>query len=719
MRTGIRAERAHTARTAKKRTKKFAKLAPRFTDRNTPVFPVASNGKTPCTEHGFKDATTDPEQIRKWAKKFPKANIGITTGQASGFIVIDLDRKGGVDGVKAFESLCRRLDIEIPDTYKIKTPSGGRHLFFHIKHAGLIRNSAGILAPGVDVRGEGGYVVAEGSSIGGNKYERISGSLDDVKLLPKALRLKILNTRRERHGHGDGTYAEGQRNDALFRDACGFRATGRSFERTLEQIRALNLSACKPPLDDKEVVSIVESAFTYENTPRPNESPETALTDMGSARRLAVANHGKLAYIHETRTWISRSEGGYWQDMPGIEYERVKQAARNLQVEVLHIESLKEQEQVSKFALRSQSRHSIEATVALARSEPELSRSIDQFDIQPWHLAVANGVYNLKAGEFHEPTADDHMLKVSPVRFNPDADCPLWLEFMEFIQPQRSMRRYLQKLVGATLVGGTLEEIVIFLYGVANSGKSTFINTVMRVLGPTLAIKILTEVLLARGRGSGSPNELARLKGARMAVASEVPEGRRFNEAALKDLSSRDPLTARFLYGEFFQFLPSHTLWIYGNHRPRISGSDTGVWRRMRVVPFDTVIPTARVVKDFEQRLIPELPGVLNWLIDGCHAWQAHGARPPKKVRQVTDLYRSDNDLMSQFLEEMTVKQKDASVKASYLYNVYAEWAANNGETPMSNTRFGSELIDRGYDRSDRRDGWYYEEIEVTVLVEG
>ena len=192
---------------------------------------------------------------------------------------------------------------------------------------------------------------------------------------------------------------------------------------------------------------------------------------------------------------------------------------------------------------------------------------------------MQNGVINLRTGEFRRIEDADYFLNVSPVNYDADAECPQWDEFLTLVQPKRAMQIYLQKLVGLSLVGSATQEIIIFLYGVAGSGKSTFVNAIMKILGRELAIKFATSVLLARDR-DGSANELLPFRGARMAVASEVPEGRRFNEAMLKDLSSNDILTTRPLFKEAFQFQPTHTLWLYGNHLPRISGGDSGVWRR-------------------------------------------------------------------------------------------------------------------------------------------
>ncbi len=238
----------------------------------------------------------------------------------------------------------------------------------------------------------------------------------------------------------------------------------------------------------------------------------------------------------------------------------------------------------------------------------------------------------------------------------------------------------------------------------------------MRILGRDLAIKIPTSVLLMRNR-EGSANELLPLLGARMAVASEVPEGRKFNEAQLKDLASRDPLATRPLYAEQIQFEPSHTLWIYGNHLARLSGSDTGIERRMHLLPFDQVIPAAKVDLFFDKKLEAELPGILNWGLDGCIAWQREGLRKPKRVRRATTGYLTEMDLIKQFIDQRTVDCPGEEERASTVYSVYREWATEQGERPVTNTKFGTAMIERGYRRSKRNKGNFY--MDISVLRHG
>ena len=153
-----------------------------------------------------------------------------------------------------------------------------------------------------------------------------------------------------------------------------------------------------------------------------------------------------------------------------------------------------------------------------------------------------------------------------------------------------------------------------------------------------------------------------------MAVASEVPEGRRFNEAMLKDLSSNDILTTRPLFKESFQFQPTHTLWLYGNHLPRVSGGDSGVWRRLNLLPFDQVIPKSKIDKDFGKTLEAELPGIFSWALKGCRAWQKSGVKRPLQVRAATTGYRSAMDVVSQFVDEQIVKRPGKDERALVVY---------------------------------------------------
>jgi putative DNA primase/helicase len=196
------------------------------------------------------------------------------------------------------------------------------------------------------------------------------------------------------------------------------------------------------------------------------------------------------------------------------------------------------------------------------------------------------------------------------------------------------------------------------------------------------------------------PNDVARLAGARFVALNETGEGQTFNEPLLKDLTGGDTLTARFLFKEFFDFTPQCKLWIRGNHQPQIKGTDDGVWRRFRIVPFGVQIPEHECDPVLLEKLKGELPGVLRWAVDGCIKWQATGLKAPPSVVEAVTQYRKESDPVGQFLEEACVLHPDGVVPATPLYQAYRAWATACGEQKMSQTLFGRSLRSRGFKKA-------------------
>jgi putative DNA primase/helicase len=321
-------------------------------------------------------------------------------------------------------------------------------------------------------------------------------------------------------------------------------------------------------------------------------------------------------------------------------------------------------------------------------------------------------VYDLKQYTFRSVQASDNFLNTSPVVFDENAKCPLWIKFLKRFQPDRDMRVYLQKLVGLTLVGNVTEEIMVFLHGPAATSKSTFTNVLMALFGDSLAVKISTKVLLSTARNNEC--EIARVRGARLVVASEVPEGKKFDDALLKDLASRDQLTGGYLYKDSFQFWPAHTLWLYGNHLGRLPSDDSGIWRRLKRFPCEQVIDRDERIEDLDQQLMSELPGILNWALEGCRNWQEDGALvPPKIVQSATDEYQADMDVLAPFLAECIVSKEGARVGATALYKAYKAHSGHDADH-LNPTSFGLALKERGFRKGPRQsEGKYYKGVRL------
>ena len=259
------------------------------------------------------------------------------------------------------------------------------------------------------------------------------------------------------------------------------------------------------------------------------------------------------------------------------------------------------------------------------------------------------------------------------------------------------MVAYLARAIGYTLSGFTTAQCLFFLHGRGANGKSTLLETFASLMGE-LAHKARAQVLMQAERDR-IPNEVAALAGKRLVVSSELSDGGRFNEGLIKDLTGGDTMSARFLYGEVFNFRPTFKLWLYGNHKPTINGTDDGIWRRVHLIPFDVQIPENERDPQLGRKLLGELPGILAWAIRGWNDYQQNGLQPPAKVKNATASYREESDILGKFISDRCVEDDDQKAEAGPLYAAYKEWADENGLRAHSNVRFAKLLIERGFTR--------------------
>lgn len=246
-----------------------------------------------------------------------------------------------------------------------------------------------------------------------------------------------------------------------------------------------------------------------------------------------------------------------------------------------------------------------------------------------------------------------------------------------------------------------------------------FANTLDSLLG-SYSMETPPETLMRSRDNSGQPtNDVARLAGTRLVSANETEEGQSLAESKIKALTGDDVITARFLHKEFFQFRPQFKIWIRTNHKPRIRGVDGGIWRRVHLIPFSVEIPESKRDPELSKKLVKELPGILNWAVEGCVAWQSAGLQPPKIVQAATEDYRTSQDLIGLFLAECCLVAADkiaGSVKLKELYSAYCEWCSEAGERPMSQRILTFRLVERGFKK--RRGGhggqWLWDGIRLS-----
>jgi putative DNA primase/helicase len=416
-------------------------------------------------------------------------------------------------------------------------------------------------------------------------------------------------------------------------------------------------------------------------------------TDLANARRLA-ARHGADIRFTPERGWLVWDGRRWAVDEKGVQIQaRAKETASAIYDEV---KDALDKDAVYKHARRSQSKSAIEAMIWLARSEPRVPAHLVDFDADGWLFNINNGTINLRTGELQPHRREDLVSNLVDVSFDREADCPLWDGFLWRVTDRSvDLYNYLRRFIGYLLVGDTSEQTLHFLYGLGANGKSVFCEVLMRLLGE-YAVAVSPDLIMLRRHG-GIPNDVARLRGVRAALMNETTQGARFDEAKLKDLTGGDTLSARFLHQEFFDFQPTHRIVIRGNHKPAINGTDEGIWRRLRLVPFVVTIPEDERDHQLLSKLQTELPGILNWAIAGCLEWQRDGLKPPPVITSAVQAYRDESDTLGRFIDEHCEVRKFAQVKSSVFHKRYQEYSERAGERWLSAKDLAGEMHRRGF----------------------
>ncbi len=418
-------------------------------------------------------------------------------------------------------------------------------------------------------------------------------------------------------------------------------------------------------------------------------------TDAWNAKRLVARHGGELRYCHPWRRWLVWDGKCWKKDDVGEVYRRAKDTVRAIYAEAAGAAVDAEAKRLSAWASRSLAKPRLDAMIALAESEEGIPVLPDQLDADPWLLNCENGTIDLRTGKLRPHDPADLITKLAGACYDPGAKAPTWLAFLDRIMAgSECMIQFLQRAVGYSLTGDTSERAMFVMWGSGANGKTTFLEAIRALLGD-YATRTPTETLLAR-RGS-IPNDIARLKGARLVTASESDEGRRLAEATIKDLTGGDIIAARHLYGEWFDFRPQCKLWLATNHRPVVRGVDKAIWDRIKLIPFVVTIPEPKQDKKLLSKLLAELPGILAWAVEGCLAWQREGLGVPDEVRNATGAYRAEMDVLGGFLTDCCVLTPEAEATSKALYEVYRGWCEANGERPIGKRAFGLRLAERGF----------------------
>jgi putative DNA primase/helicase len=333
------------------------------------------------------------------------------------------------------------------------------------------------------------------------------------------------------------------------------------------------------------------------------------------------------------------------------------------------------------------------AVVSLAGEDRRIAATTDQWDADPWLLNTPDGVVDLRTGATRAHRPGDYMTKQTAV--SPGGDCPRWKAFMrEITGGDEELQGFLQRWCGYALTGSTKEHALGFGFGTGANGKSVFTGTVIGILAD-YAITAPIETFTVTSTEQ-HPTELARLRGARLVVATETEEGRRWAESKIKMLTGGDKTAARFMRQDFFEFTPQFKLWIVGNHKPGLRSVNEAIRRRFLLVPFNVVIPARERDADLAAKLKSEWPGILRWMVEGALAWQRDGLAPPAAVSDATAAYLEGEDAVALWLDECTAPDVNGWASSSSLFRSWKEWSEDAGEYTGTQRRFSQNLETKG-----------------------
>lgn len=449
----------------------------------------------------------------------------------------------------------------------------------------------------------------------------------------------------------------------------------------------------------------------------PSLKQEELMTDFGNGQRFVYQYRDEVFYAHEEGAWYIWN-GVIWQkDSNDHVIKLAHDTARSIATEADKLPKHEDRKALKEWATTSLSAPKIKAMLESAKSY--MTRKLDELDTHTYLLNVNNGTVDLETGTLLPHERTNLITKLSPVAYNPEAQCPQWLSFLNVIfDGKEELITYVQKMLGYCLTGDLSEKCFFILYGPeGNNGKTVMMNTVMTIM-QDYATQTPTDTLLRRKPGAQS-NDLARIKNARLVQAAEASESYSFDEPLVKRLTGDDPITARLLYKEYVTFYPECKIVLATNSIPRFKGDDVAFANRIKIIPFIVSIPEDQQDKQLKEKLLSEKTGILNWLIQGCLLWQQ------ERLGNVPESINPEHedtilDIVKAFIADKCLVDPNATEAASTLYSAFTGCVSESYphiEVPVISA-FGTLLTKLGYQSGHNNKGNYRIGIRIKPVAE-
>lgn len=463
----------------------------------------------------------------------------------------------------------------------------------------------------------------------------------------------------------------------------------------------------------EELLEIISNTSDYEYDDAADQSLiNFNFSDVGNAERLMAIYGKNIRYSPIRNKWFIWS-GKHWEvDNIGKIEGLSRKVVRKLQIEgeSISLENLdydeqakkeKLKESIKKYILRSESDGKIKAMISQAKTQNALV--LKETDKNVYLLNLKNGTLNLKTGLIEKHDRKEFITKVINIEYDPKAQCQNWTEFINKIfLDNTELINYVQKSIGYSMTGDSNLQCFYILHGKGSNGKGTFIKTIMTLLGD-YAGTLNGKSLMEKMGDEGARGDLAALEGTRFVCINELEENKSFDESLMKSMSSgsSEPIRVRRMYEEEFNLYPQFKMWLTTNKLPKIKGTDDGIWRRVRKIPFEYSFEKAdKNVNFFEEKLLPEISGILNWALEGCLKWQQEGMELPDSVSSAVEEYKVDSDPVQRFIAEECIVSETVKVGISELHKAYEDWCHENKEYVLSTIKLTKKLTEKSFEQS-------------------
>lgn len=451
-------------------------------------------------------------------------------------------------------------------------------------------------------------------------------------------------------------------------------------------------------VSDEDLELIVEEVFCV------NKKSYYPYNDLGNKECFIDMYGDELRFHADGGVWLCW-DGAHWKvDSHGVMAQQC--AEKSVQSMLDEEGSVIMAQELQKHYKASASRARINAFMSLAQKDERLYVSTDMLDADQMLLCCQSGTIDLRTGKLREYSKKDMITKMCGAIYDPNCKFPRFMKFLnEITCKDQDLIDYLQKVIGYSLSGLVKEQEIYFLVGEGANGKSTLIDILTALMGDYL--KLTRAQTFERTKNRGVENDIAALCGARMVVASELDQGMVFSDATIKKLTGDEKVTARYLFKEFFDYVITYKIFILANHKPIIKDTTHAMWRRIRVIPFDYIVPEEKIDPFLKEKIISdELPGILAWAVKGFLKYQQEGLKPPQAVLIASEKFCKECNQLARFVEECCVIDKNASTYNKVLRKYYADWCHQMSHETISQGAFSECLAAMGiWSKRDGKNG--------------